>query len=335
MTSEPAHLPDWIYRQSAVLPYRQGPDGLEVLLVTSRKRSRWVLPKGIVEPGMTAPQSAAKEAREEAGVDGQVGAESLGTYRYRKWGGTCKVEVFPMEVRVEKDAWPEMQIRQREWMTLCEASKRVNEKKLKEIVRRLPDAIEAARAAEPGSAKPSDHRAAAANRPGRMIYLLRHAKARRADPNLRDFERPLSPRGEHALEKMRRYLEFMELKPDLVLCSSAARARQTLTGILPAIGEDVSTTFDSRIRRFGERGLLNRLRRLPDSLASVMVVGHNPGIHALALRLVSGGDAKGCKEIRKRFPAGALATLVWQDRHWSEIGPASCELHSLVVPKRL
>ena len=56
MTSEPVHLPDWIYRQSAVLPYRQGPDGLEVLLVTSRKRSRWVLPKGIVEPGLTAPQ---------------------------------------------------------------------------------------------------------------------------------------------------------------------------------------------------------------------------------------------------------------------------------------
>ena len=335
MTSEPVHLPDWIYRQSAVLPYRQGPDGLEVLLVTSRKRSRWVLPKGIVEPGLTAPQSAAKEAREEAGVDGHVGAESLGSYRYKKWGGTCEVEVFPMEVRVEKEAWPEMQIRQREWMTLGEASNRVTEKRLKEILRGLPDAIDASRSAEPGGNAPSDRCSVAASRPGRMIYLLRHAKARPADPNLRDFERPLSPDGEHALRKMRGYLEFIELRPDLVLCSSATRARQTLTGILPAIGEDVSARFDPRIYRLGERGLLNRLRQLSDELSSVMVVGHNPGIHALALRLVGGGEAKDCKEIRKRFPAGALATLIWRGRHWSEIGPATCELQSLVVPKRL
>jgi len=335
MASELVHLPDWIYRQSAVLPYRQGPDGLEVLLVTSRKGSRWVLPKGIVEPGLTAPQSAAKEAREEAGVEGQVGAESLGSYRYRKWGGTCEVEVFPMAVRVVKDAWPEMQTRRREWMTLCEASKRVNETKLKEIVRRLPDAIDTARAAKPGSAEPTDQRLAATHRPGRMIYLLRHAKARRADPNLRDFERPLSPRGERALEKLRRYLEFIESKPDLVLCSSATRARQTLTGILPAIGEDVSTTFDPRIHRLGESGLLNRLRQLSDDLASVMMVGHNPGIHALALRLVGGSDPKDCEAIKKGFPAGALATLIWRGRHWSEIGPATCDLHSLVVPRRL
>lgn len=335
MASEQVHLPDWIYRQSAVLPYRQGPDGLEVLLVTSRKGSHWVLPKGIVEPGLTAPQSAAKEAWEEAGVEGQVGAESLGSYRYRKWGGTCKVEVFPMEVRAEKDNWPEREFRRRAWLTLSEASKRVNKKRLGKIVRCLPDAIDATQAAEPGTAAPSQRCSAAANRPGRMIYLLRHAKSGRADPNLRDFERPLSPRGERALEKMRRYLDFIEMKPDLVLCSSATRARQTLMGILPAIGEDVSATFDPRIYRLGERGLLNRLRQLSDDLASVMVVGHNPGIHALALRLVGGGDTKDCGEIRESFPAGALATLIWRGRHWSEIGPATCELQSLVVPGHL
>jgi phosphohistidine phosphatase len=67
-----AKFPNWIYTQSAILPYRLRGDDLEVLVITSRKGTRWVLPKGIVEPGMTAAASAAKEAMEEAGVEGRA-----------------------------------------------------------------------------------------------------------------------------------------------------------------------------------------------------------------------------------------------------------------------
>ncbi len=324
MNARMAHLPDWIYRQSAVLPYRRGPDGLEVLLVTSRKGTRWVLPKGIVEPGLTAPQSAAKEAREEAGVDGRVGARRLGTYRYRKWGGTCRVEVFPMAVSAETDDWPEAGTRRREWMTVLDASKRIDEKGLRKIIRRLPDAVDANDTAE-----------ADASRPGRLIYLFRHAKSSWADPELRDFERPLAPRGERALEKMRHYMAFADVAPDLVLCSPAARTRQTLAGILPALGEDVTVRFDRAMYMLGTRGLLNRLRQAPDDRTSVMLIGHNPGLHALALDLAGGGDEKALAQMREKFPTGALATLVWRGRSWAEIGPGTCELHSFVVPRQL
>ena len=68
-----AQVPAWMYRQSAVIPYRKRPNGLEVLLVTSRKGTRWVLPKGVVEPGMTPAASAAREALEEAGIRGVDG----------------------------------------------------------------------------------------------------------------------------------------------------------------------------------------------------------------------------------------------------------------------
>ena len=146
MSTSMIHLPDWIFQQSAVVPYRIGSDGLEVLLVTSRRGSHWVLPKGIVDPGLTASESAAKEAKEEAGVEGAVGARSLGKYRYKKWGGTCKVEVFPMEVTAEADDWLESQTRKREWMTVAEATKRLSKKGLRKIVRRLPEAVEALRA---------------------------------------------------------------------------------------------------------------------------------------------------------------------------------------------
>ena len=177
---------------------------------------------------MSAAESAAKEAWEEGGVDGDVGGECLGVYRYKKWGGTCTVEVFPMKVRAAMNEWPEKGMRRRAWMGLAEASRQVDKKSLKRIILRLPDAIEADHDARTRTIPPTDRRSDPANRQARLIHLLRHARPRRADPNLPDLDRPLSPRGWRALEKMRRYLEFMEMKPDLVLCSSATRARQTL-----------------------------------------------------------------------------------------------------------
>ncbi len=129
--------PHWMYRQSAVVPYRAGADGLELLLITSRKGTRWVLPKGVVEPGMSPAESAAKEAEEEAGVRGVVDPTPLGTYRYNKWGGTCTVEVFAMGVIQEMSEWPESAIRQRAWLPPEEARDRVREAGLKDILEDL------------------------------------------------------------------------------------------------------------------------------------------------------------------------------------------------------
>jgi phosphohistidine phosphatase len=128
-----AEVPDWMYRQSAVIPYRRSGDRLELLLVTSRKGRRWVLPKGVVDPGMTAAESAAKEALEEAGVRGPVDPRVLGIYRYRKWRGTCTVEVFAMAVEEELATWPEAS-RKREWLAPEEAQRRVDEAELKAII---------------------------------------------------------------------------------------------------------------------------------------------------------------------------------------------------------
>ena len=129
--------PDWMFRQSAVIPCRYGTKGLEVLLVTSRRTKRWVPPKGIVERGMSAAESAAKEALEEAGVEGRVDDHLLGTYEYEKWRGTCTVHVYAMEVSKELTDWPESAVRTREWMSVKEAARRVDEDALKEILKGL------------------------------------------------------------------------------------------------------------------------------------------------------------------------------------------------------
>ncbi len=334
MSTRLAHLPDWIYQQSAVLPYRHGANGLEVLLVTSRRGSRWVPPKGIVEPGLTAPESAAKEAREEAGVVGAVSANSLGRYRYKKWGGTCEVEVFPMAVTAATNSWPEAETRRREWMTVDEASQRVSKKKLRNIIRRLPEAVEANGAQAKGAAQLL-RGASAIGQPRQLIYLFRHAKSSWDNPSLDDFDRPLAPRGERALEKMQQYMTLADVQPELVLCSSAQRTRQTYAGILAAVDEGVPVKFDRRLYLLGGRGLLNRLRRLPADIASVMLIAHNPGMQKLALSLVGRGDDKARQHMQEKFPTGALATLIWRGRKWAELGPGGCELHSFVVPRQL
>jgi 8-oxo-dGTP pyrophosphatase MutT (NUDIX family) len=120
-----------MYRQSGVIPYRRGVNGVEVLLITSRKGKRWVIPKGVIEPNMTPAASAAKEAIEEAGVRGDVDERPLGKYRYAKWGGVCTVQVFAMAVSVEAADWPEAEFRSRVWLPLADARGRVDEKGLK------------------------------------------------------------------------------------------------------------------------------------------------------------------------------------------------------------
>ena len=129
--------PEYFYHQSAVIPYRHNEQTLEILMITSRKKKRWVIPKGVIEPHLSPPDSAAKEALEEAGLEGEVSEKRIGSYKYEKWGGTCTVEVYTMRVHVVLEDWLES-YRDREWVSLGEAIKRVTERQLKEILEGLP-----------------------------------------------------------------------------------------------------------------------------------------------------------------------------------------------------
>lgn len=112
---------DTIRRQSGVLPVFGG----NVVLVTTRRSGRWIIPKGHVEKGMSAADSAAKEAFEEAGVTGCVSSGPIGSYTYRRQSGLFMVEVFPFEVDTLLDEWHEMAVRRRSVVTPSEASRMV------------------------------------------------------------------------------------------------------------------------------------------------------------------------------------------------------------------
>jgi phosphohistidine phosphatase len=132
--------PDHFYRQSAVIPYRFRHGKPEILLITSQHRKRWVIPKGIIEPDLSPAASAAKEALEEAGVEGKVGTEPIGSYQYDKWGGTCDVEVFVLEVDRVHDEWAEAH-RQRLWLSPTEAADRIEEEGLQRLIHDFSSAL--------------------------------------------------------------------------------------------------------------------------------------------------------------------------------------------------
>jgi 8-oxo-dGTP pyrophosphatase MutT (NUDIX family) len=130
--------PSWFYAQSAVIPYVLDDNEIRIVLVTSRTRMRWIIPKGIIEPGLSPLESARQEALEEAGVKGKIFPQDIGTYSYKKWKGTCTVKVFVMQVRKMLDMWEEEWLRTRELVSIEEAIKRIDEEELRKMIQTVP-----------------------------------------------------------------------------------------------------------------------------------------------------------------------------------------------------
>lgn len=129
-------------QQYAALPWRLRDGEVEILLVTSRRTRRWIIPKGWPMEGCKPTVCAAREAEEEAGVAGEVGKVSIGHFRYNKIlrNGAempCRVEVFALKVTKERGSWQEEDARQRRWFTVADAAAAVLEPQLKMVIRRF------------------------------------------------------------------------------------------------------------------------------------------------------------------------------------------------------
>jgi phosphohistidine phosphatase len=165
----------------------------------------------------------------------------------------------------------------------------------------------------------------------RFVYLLRHAKSSWKS-SVADHERPLARRGRRAAKAISRHVREQGLEPELVLCSTARRARETLERIEPALGSPAV-----RIERplYGARSdaLLDRLRAVPDEVGSVMLIGHNPGLQQLALELAQ--PAAEVHELQAKFPTAALVTLAFPARTWRLLEPDTAELVGFVRPREL
>lgn len=126
-----AEAPTWI-AQVGALPVRDG----KVCLITTTSGKRWIIPKGLIDPGKSSSEMALQEAWEEAGLAGVLQPDPLGTNLYEKYGGTCHVTVYLMNVTETADEWPEHEQREREWVNPQVAMERLADEGLREILRR-------------------------------------------------------------------------------------------------------------------------------------------------------------------------------------------------------
>lgn len=154
----------------------------------------------------------------------------------------------------------------------------------------------------------------------KTLILLRHAKSDWTDPAQADHDRPLAARGRIAAPKMGAWLKAHGPEPDLILCSTATRARQTLDLALEAWGVKPPVQFDRGLYLAGGAGVLTRLRKAPGAAKAVMVVGHNPDLEQLARRLATAGDRTALARLAETYPTAGLAVIELPVERWAEIG---------------
>jgi 8-oxo-dGTP pyrophosphatase MutT (NUDIX family) len=109
------------FTQSAIIPYSIKDGELQILLITSIRKKKWIIPKGFIEFNLSAFESAKKEAFEEAGVVGTNETIELGSFTIKKYGGLTNIVVYSMEVEKFKDDYPEKNLRKRKWYSVEEA----------------------------------------------------------------------------------------------------------------------------------------------------------------------------------------------------------------------
>jgi phosphohistidine phosphatase len=160
----------------------------------------------------------------------------------------------------------------------------------------------------------------------KTILLLRHAKSDWGDRDMADIDRPLNRRGQAAAPVMAAWIAEHDLCPDLVLCSTARRTQQTLALVHPALPGSVPVMLDEALYLAEVPVLLARLRGLDDSVGTVLVIAHNPGLEDLAAELSS---------FAGHMPTAGLVVLRFDVPVWQDITPGGGKLHAFVTPKGL
>jgi phosphohistidine phosphatase len=168
----------------------------------------------------------------------------------------------------------------------------------------------------------------------KTLWLLRHAKASPGGEGMADRDRPLNARGRDAAARIGSHLAASDVHPELVLCSPALRTRETLEIAAKRLDEALAIEFEPELYLAGDRDLQERIERVPSDVSSVLVVGHNPGLAELALRLAMRGESEAQAELRKKFPTCALAEFRIHAQRWRGFA-RGCELVAYTTPKQL
>lgn len=165
----------------------------------------------------------------------------------------------------------------------------------------------------------------------KRLLLMRHAKAVPHNPGA-DHQRPLVERGRNDATVVGERLGELGATPDLVLCSTAERTRETLDCAAAALNGSTEVRYEDRIYGASPGELLSLVQEVDDSVETLMLVGHNPGTHMIAVTLAGSGDQ--IDTINTKFPTAAVADLRLEGG-WSEAAPGAFELADFIVARDL
>ena len=168
----------------------------------------------------------------------------------------------------------------------------------------------------------------------RRLMLLRHAKTERAEPNQRDRDRKLVKRGRSDAETIAAYMADHDLIPDLALVSSARRTQETWDIIANGLRKAPRHIDEERIYNASNDALM-RLIGETHGARSLLIIGHNPGLHDVALNLVASGDIAMRERLSEKLPTSGLVIIDFAFDAWTKLHPKSGRLEHFITPRLL
>ena len=169
----------------------------------------------------------------------------------------------------------------------------------------------------------------------RRLLLLRHAKAERSEPGTKDISRALIDRGRKDAARIGAYLASHALVPDRVILSPAARTQETWKHAASAFRPAPAAMSVERLYDATPHVILAVLKDTPVAAHTLMVVGHNPALHDLALMLVASGDIDARERLREKLPTSGLVIVDFAFDNWSKLHPQSGRLERFISPRTL
>jgi phosphohistidine phosphatase len=169
----------------------------------------------------------------------------------------------------------------------------------------------------------------------RRLLLFRHAKAERSEPGMEDRGRKLIERGRTDAGRIGAYMASHALLPDRVMVSPSERTLETWKLAAAAIRKAPAGTSVEQLYGATPNAILGVIKDAPASAHSLLIVGHNPGLHELALMLVASGDSEMREHLREKLPTSGLVIIDFAFDNWIRVHPKSGRLERFVSPKSL
>ena len=167
------------------------------------------------------------------------------------------------------------------------------------------------------------------------LMLLRHAKAEKAKPGMRDQERPLNGRGRGDTQTIGAYMARHGLLPGFAVISPARRTRETWERLLPELSRELAVDYEDRLYNAGADTIVTVIRETKAAVRALLLIGHNPGLHETARLLIASGDVEARERLNEAMPTCGLAVIDFAGKDWRKLHAHAGRLEHFVTPRSL